>query len=100
MQGQAAITAGLQWGFASLKSFSFTILDIYTSGAGNTVAVEIRAAHVLPNGRPLNFPEVFLFEFEGDKIKTWRVFVPYGPPGRVGIALFVQRVIDKLKHGF
>jgi hypothetical protein len=44
------------------------------------------------NGKALNFPQLFLFEFEGQHIKSLQAYTQYEPHGMVGLMLKVTRV--------
>lgn len=92
MEGHAEIADGIRWGFSSLKKFGFEIINIYPAADGDGVVISVRTAHELPNGKPLNFPQLFLFEFEGQKIKSLQAYVQYEPHGVVGLMLKITRV--------
>ena len=86
------------WGFTSLKKFGFHILNTYPSADGKSLVVSVRTAHELPNGQPLNFPQLFVFEFEEQLIKSLEAYVQYEPHGMVGLMLKVTRIKDRLVH--
>lgn len=92
MEGRAEIAEGLCWSFNSLKKFSFNLINTYPSIGGNSVVISVRTTHQLPNGRPLDFPQLFLFEFEGDRIKSLHAYVQYAPHGVVGLMLKIARI--------
>lgn len=98
MQGHAEIIEGLRWGFNSLKKFGFNIINTYPSADGKGLVIFVRTAHELPNGKPLNFPQLFVFEFEGELVKSLEAYVQYEPHGVVGLMLKVIRIIHVLKH--
>ena len=92
MQGSAEIAEGMRWGFRSLKKFGFEIIDTYLSADGKGVVISVITAHELPNGKPLNFPQLLMFEFEGQKIKSLQAYVQYEPHGMGGLMLKITRV--------
>ena len=92
MQGSAEIAEGMRWGFSSLKKFGFEIIDTYLSADGKGVVISVITAHELPNGKPLNFPQLLMFEFEGQKIKSLQAYVQYEPHGMGGLMLKITRV--------
>lgn len=98
MQGYAEIAEGTRWGFSSLKKMGFNIINTYPAADGKGLVVSVITAHELPNGRPLNFPQLFVFEFEGQLIKSLEAYVQYEPHGVVGLMLKVTRIISVLKR--
>lgn len=96
MQGYAEIAEGTRWGFSSLKKMGFNIINTYPSADGKGLVVSVITAHELPNGRPLNFPQLFVFEFEGQLIKSLEAYVQYEPHGVVGLMLRITRVKHRL----
>lgn len=96
MKGKEEILDGLTWGFNSLKKFGFTVVNYFESAEGTNAAVEVATAHELPNGKQLNFPQVFIFEIRNEKISRLRAYEPYGPHGIVGFILRVTRLLRKL----
>jgi len=95
MQGRVEITKGLRWGFNSLEKFGFEIINTYPSVDGEGLVISVKTAHVLPNGQPLNFPQLFVFGFEGELIKSLEAYVQYEPHGVVGIMLKITRIQHK-----
>ena len=67
MIGKPAITAGLQRGFGTMKTFGFTIENFYLGDDGRSAAAEVASAHVLEAGMRLNFPQAFFFEVRDGK---------------------------------
>ena len=59
MQGHVEIADGIRWGFNGLKKLGFDVIETYESADGKSVVVSVRTAHVLPNGKPLNFFNCF-----------------------------------------
>jgi len=92
MKGHAEIAEGMRWGFNSLSKLGFDVIETYESADGKSVVVSVRTAHVLPNGKPLNFPQLLLFEFEGQLIKSLQAYVQYEPHGMVGVILKIERL--------
>jgi len=92
MQGHVEIADGIRWGFNGLKKLGFDVIETYESADGKSVVVSVRTAHVLPNGKPLNFPQLLLFEFEGQLIKSLQAYVQYEPHGMVGVILKIERL--------
>jgi ketosteroid isomerase-like protein len=92
MKGLSEIAEGTRWGFSSLKKLGFDIITTYPSIDGNGLVVSMRTAHELPNGKLLTFPQLFLFEFEGERIKLLHAYVQYEPHGMVGVILKLSRV--------
>ena len=97
MKGKEEILSGLTWGFKGLKKLGFTIVNYYEAEDGQSAAVEVATAHELPNGKKLNFPQVFIFEVTDHKITRLQAYEPYGPHGHINIMLIVTRFINKLK---
>jgi ketosteroid isomerase-like protein len=98
MKGKEEIRAGLTWGFKGLKKLGFTIEKYFESEDGKSVAIEVATAHVLPNGKPLNFPQVFMIDIEEGKISRMQSYVPYGSHGMLKIILGVARLSKKFRH--
>lgn len=95
MYGHAEIADGLRWGFGSLKKFGFDIINTHTSTDGKSVVISVDTAHELPNGRLLEFPQLFLFEFEGERVTSLQAYVQYEPHGMVGLMLRVTRLTKR-----
>ena len=100
MKGKVEILEGLTWGFSGLKKLGFTIEKYFESADGKSVAIEVATAHILPNGKPLNFPQVFIIEIENNKISRCQAYEPYGPHGILKIILGVTRLIRKVRMKF
>lgn len=98
MQGHAEIAEGMRWGLGGLKKLGFDIISTYPSADGKGLVISMITAHELPNGKPLNFPQLLLFEFEGQRIKSLEAYVQYEPHGVVGLMLKMVRLKDQLKH--
>lgn len=81
MTGRDGIRAGLEWGFNFVDKFGFTVVNSFERADGNAAAVEVATAHVLPDGTPMNFPQLFVFETDGGLIERLQSYVPYGPAG-------------------
>ena len=96
MQGKEEIRAGLTWGFKGLKKLGFTIEKYFESEDGKSVAIEVATAHILPNGKSLNFPQVFIIDIKNKKISRIQAYEPYGPHGMLKIILGVTRLIKKI----
>lgn len=96
MRGQAEIRNGLLWGFKTMKQFGFHIRAFYPSHDNSGVAVSVDARHILPNGRLLHFQQVFVFRFEGEKIRSLAVYAQYRPNGLLGLVLFFQHRVHHL----
>jgi len=92
MQGHVEIADGIRWGFNGLKKLGFDIIETYESTDGKGVVVSMRTAHELPNGKPLSFPQLLVFEFEGQLIKSLQAYVQYEPHGVVGVILKIERL--------
>lgn len=97
MYGKPAITAGIQWGIDSLQKFGFIINHVYGAADGSRIVMQVNTAHVLPNGRPLNFEQVFIFGFESGKITFCQAFVEYGPHGLLGVRLGLLRLYNIIR---
>ena len=98
MQGHAEIYEGVRWGMNSLNKLGFDIIDTYSSSNGRGLVIQVRTAHELPNGKPLSYPQLFLFEFEGPLVKSLEAYVQYEPHGMVGLMLKLTRVRNMLVH--
>ncbi len=98
MKGKKEIRAGLTWGFKGLKKLGFTIKKYFESEDSKSIAIEVATAHVLPNGKPLNFPQVFIIDIKDGKISRMQAYEPYGPHGVLKIILGVTRLIKKFSH--
>lgn len=98
MNGKEEILQGFTWGFKSLKKFGFTITHYYESEDGTSAAVEVATAHELPNGKKLNFPQVFIIEIKSGKINRLQAYEPYGPHGVVNIVLKITRLLRKFSR--
>ncbi len=96
MKGKREIEKGLIWGFNGLKKLGFTIEKTFESDDGKSIAIEVATAHVLPNGKALNFPQVFIVEVEAGKITRLQAYEPYGPHGIFKIILGVTRLFNKM----
>ena len=96
MKGKEEIRAGLTWGFKGLKKLGFTIEKYFESEDGKSVAIEVATAHILPNGKSLNFPQVFIIDIKNKKISRIQAYEPYGPHGMLKIILGVTRLIKKI----
>lgn len=92
MQGHKQIAEGMKWGFDSLNKLGFNIIDSYTSTDGKSLVISVNTAHELPNGKPLCFPQLFVFTFEGQLIKSFDAYVQYGPHGGIGLMLTLTRI--------
>ncbi len=97
MKGKEEILKGLTWGFKGLKKLGFTIVNYFEAEDGQSAAVEVATAHELPNGKKLNFPQVFIFEVKDHKITRLQAYEPYGPHGVINIMLVVTRFINKIR---
>ncbi len=97
MKGRAAISEGLGWAFGVMKSMSFKVVKYFPAEDGQGAAVEVATAHVLRNGKALNFPQAFIFETRAGLITRLQAYEPYGPGGVVGIFLQLNRLIKKIK---
>ena len=98
MQGYAEIYEGVRWGLNSLNKLGFDIIDTYSSSNGRGLVIQVRTAHELSNGKPLSYPQLFLFEFEGSLVKSLEAYVQYEPHGMVGLMLKLTRVRNVLIH--
>jgi len=92
MKGHAEIAEGMRWGFNSLSKLGFDVISTYPSADGEGLVVSMRTAHVLPNGKSLSFPQLLVFEFEGQLIKSLEAYVQYEPHGVVGVILKIERL--------
>ncbi|MEO7587259.1 MAG: nuclear transport factor 2 family protein [Arachnia sp.] len=90
MHGLDEISAGLDWGFAGMERFGFSIVGSFLSEDGNSGAVEMECRHVLVGGRVLTFPQVFVAEMEEGLLTRLRAYEPYGPGAPAMLAMRVQ----------
>ncbi len=100
MQGKKEIFEGLTWGFSGLKKLGFTIEKYFETKEGNSIAVEVATAHELPNGKELNFPQVFIIDIQDNKISRCQAYEPYGPHGMLKVVLVGTRLIMKIRKVF
>jgi hypothetical protein len=56
-------------------------------------AVEIATHHVLPNGKPLQFPQAFFVDIRDGFITRLQAYEPYGPHGNAGLILRITRLV-------
>jgi ketosteroid isomerase-like protein len=98
MAGKPAIAEGLRWGFGGMKRMRFSIVHYFESEDGRGAAVEVDTAHVLKNGRPLNFPQAFVFDTCDGLISRIQAYEPYGPGGILGLVLALVRLRPSPRH--
>jgi len=98
MRGIEEVKEGLTWGLKSLKSMSFTIRHCSENSTSSLAFFEADCLHVLPNNKPIKFPQVFVVEYREQKIKAIRAYEPFGPHGFVGFMLKLNRFIWRLTH--
>lgn len=87
LRGRAAVTEGLRFSFGAIKSFAFDDRRYFTSSDGSALVVHCSCHHVLPGGRRLDFPQVFVMDTVEGRISRWQAFEPYGPNGLGGLLL-------------
>ncbi|KQV07013.1 nuclear transport factor 2 family protein [Leifsonia sp. Root112D2] len=87
MQGHEQIAEGFRWVFAGMQQLGFTVERYFFADDGLTVSVEVLSNHVLKNGRPLEFRQVFVVETCDGLITRWQAYEPYGPHGVGGFFL-------------
>ncbi len=93
MEGQEAIADGLRWAFGGMRSMRFEIERYFESPDGASAAVEVATHHVLRLGnRHLDFPQVFVMDFEGDRVARMQAYEPYGPGGPAGLFIGAERL--------
>lgn len=95
MVGKAAIAEGLRWGFGTMRTFGFRIVNYFE--AGDRVAVEVATSHVLNMGIKLDFPQAFFIDTRDGKIVRLQAYEPYGPNGVGGVFLALTRLGRKLR---
>ena len=95
MHGEQEILDGLTWGVKSLEKLGFTIVHYFAAEDGKSAAVEVTTNHELPNGKKLNFQQMFVFELRDGKISRLQAYEPYGPHGMATIMLMTTRFIRK-----
>lgn len=95
MAGKAAIAEGLRWGFGSMRSFGFRIVNYFE--AGERIAVEVATSHVLNMGVKLDFPQAFFIDTRAGKIVRLQAYEPYGPNGMGGVFLALTRLGWKIR---
>lgn len=96
MKGKEEIHQGLTWGFKSLKKLGFSIINYYESKDATGASIEVETAHILPNGKKLNFKQVFIIEMKKGKINRLQAYEPYGPHGMFKVILIITRFIRKI----
>ena len=96
MKGRKEIEFGLEWGFASMKQFGFTIVHQFVSKDGTKAAVEIDTHHTLAGGQKLNFPQAFFAEAKAGKLIAFRAYEPYRPNGIGGFFLRLSHLKAKM----
>jgi len=92
LHGKAAITDGFQEAMAGMQSFGYTIANYFESENRQSAAVETATHHVMKAGMKRNFPQVFIFETANGRFTRMQAYEPYGPPGIVGVFLFLARL--------
>lgn len=92
MSGHTEIEAGLQWVFAAMRELNFTPHSWYFTEDGRSVSVEVSAAHILRNGRELNFDQCFVVDTRDGRISRWRAYTPYAPNGIGGAMLSLGKL--------
>lgn len=92
MQGRDEITEGMRWGFNSLKKFGFDIINTYSSVDGEALIISVVTSHELHNGKQLSLPQLFAFEFEGERVRSLQAYLQYEPHGIAGLMLKFARL--------
>jgi ketosteroid isomerase-like protein len=92
MRGKKEIGAGLDWGLGSMRSFGFDIRHYFPGEGGLSGAFEVDTHHVLKIGKKLDFPQIFVVETDGSKVRALRAYEPYGPNGMGGVFLGIERL--------
>ncbi|MEO8527805.1 MAG: nuclear transport factor 2 family protein [Pseudolysinimonas sp.] len=99
MHGIAEVREGLTWAFGGMKSMGFVIDRWFFSDDKLASVVEVSTHHVLNAGNQhLDFPQIFVFDTDGEKITKMRAYEPYGPGGGVGFGLAIGHSIYRLTH--
>ncbi len=98
MAGLPAMRDLLRWGFGGMKRMRFTIVHYFETEDGRGAAVEVHTAHVLKQGRPLNFPQAFVFDIQEGLISRIQAYDPYGPRGILGLMLALVRLCRSSRY--
>jgi ketosteroid isomerase-like protein len=96
MKGKEEIREGLTWGLNGVKSFSFTLINYFENKDGTSASVEYDTKIELPNGKKLNYQQVFIIETKEGKISRCQAYETYGPHGMHNVMLTVTRLKKKL----
>lgn len=99
MEGHEAIADGLRWAFAGMRSMRFDIERYFETADGESAAVEVATHHVLVLGnRHLDFPQVFVMDFDGDRVARMQAYEPYGPGGPAALFIGAERLRRRLRR--
>lgn len=95
MKGLTAIRRGLAWGLGNMEKPGFVIRHCWIDG--EKAVVEMDTHHVFKGGMEVKFPQVFVIEMRNGQITRLQAYVPYTPPGLVGLLAKLTRLQWKLQ---
>ena len=78
MQGQDAIAAGLDFALGFIQQPGFMVRKAWQDDA--SCVLEVDTSHTFVNGQQAQFPQVFVFDFDGELIRRFQAYAPYPPP--------------------
>ena len=77
VQGRANVQEAVEAFFASIAGLSHSIER--TQGEGDTLFLEGVVTYTRHDGRPVAIPFVDVFEYEGEKISEYKIYIDVGP---------------------
>ncbi len=77
VQGRAAVQAAVEAFFASIAGLSHSVDR--TVGEGDTLFLEGEVTYTRHDGSQIAIPFVDVFEYEGEKIAEYKIYIDIGP---------------------
>jgi len=96
MKGKEELFKGLTWGFNSVKTFKFSLINYFENKEGTAASIEYDTKIELSNGKKINFLQVFIIEVKNEKITRLQAYETYGPHGILKIILLITRLFHKI----
>lgn len=98
MRGRAAIVEGLRFSFGAIQTFAFDERRYFTGSDGTSLVIRCECHHLLPGGRVLDFPQVFVMDTAEGRITRLQAFEPYGPNGLGGVLLGIGKAAHRARR--